>query len=67
MQKQAEEARKREDELMRLQNQLFKAFIQRFSVPQGKHRAGFAVEQVELEVRVQPPQPSKSRRQLHRG
>ena len=59
MQRQVEEARKREEELTRHQNQLFEAFMQRFPVPQGENRVGPAVEQVGLEVRVQPPQPQK--------
>ena len=57
MQKQAEEARKRKEELMQRQNQLFEVFMQRFPVPQSKNRAGPTVEQIGLEVRVQPPQP----------
>ena len=65
MQRQAEEARKKEEELTRRQNQLFEAFMQRFPVPQGENRAGPAVEQIGPEIRVQPPQPSKSRGQLH--
>ena len=59
MQKQAEEARGREEELTRRQNQLFEAFMQRFPVPQGENRAGLAVEQIEPEVRVKPPQPQQ--------
>ena len=55
MQKQAEEARRREEELTRRQNELFEAFMQRFLVPQGENRASPAGEQVEPEVRVQPP------------
>ena len=52
MQKQAKEARRREEELTCHQNQLFEAFMQRFPVPQGKNRAGLAVEQIGPEVRV---------------
>ena len=59
MQRQAEEARKREEELTCRQNQLFEAFMQRFPVPQGENRVGLIVEQVGLEVRVQPPQPQQ--------
>ena len=51
MQKQVEEARKREEELTRSQNDLFEAFTQRFPVCKGKDRAGLAIEQVEPEVR----------------
>ena len=36
IQKQAEEARNSEEELTCRQNQLFKAFMQRFPVPQGE-------------------------------
>ena len=57
MQKQAKEARRREEELTRRQNELFVAFMQRFSVPQGENKAGPTGEQVGPEVRVQPPQP----------
>ena len=57
IQKQAGEARNREEELIRRQNQLFEAFMQRFPVPQEKNRAGPTVEQMGLEVRVPPPQP----------
>ena len=57
MQKQVEEARKREEELTYSQNDLFEAFMQRFPVWLGEGRVGPAAEQVELEVRVQPPQP----------
>ena len=57
MQKQAEEARKREEELSHRQNEMFEMFMQRFLVPQGENKAGPAVEQVGPEVRVQPPQP----------
>ena len=62
MQKQAEEAIRGEEELTCRQNELFEAFIQRFSVPQGENRAGPAVEQVGPEVRVQPPQPQQEPR-----
>ena len=55
--KQAEEARNKEEKLTRRQNQLFEAFMQRFPVSQGENRASSAVEQMRLEVRVQPPQP----------
>ena len=55
IQKQAEEARRREEELTHHQNQLFEAFMQRFLVPQGENRASLAVEQVGLQVREQPP------------
>ena len=55
MQRQAEEARRREDELTCHQNDLFEAFIQRFLVCQGEDREGPMVEQVEPEVRAQPP------------
>ena len=57
VQRQAEEAKKREKELTRDQNQLFEAFIQRFPVPQGENVAGPTVEPVGPEIRVQPPQP----------
>ena len=57
MQKQAEEARRREEELTRRQNELFAASIQRFSIPQGENRAGPAVKQVGPKVRVQNSQP----------
>ena len=46
MQRQAEEARKRVEELARHQNQLFEAFMQRFLVPQGGNRLGPVVEYV---------------------
>ena len=59
MHQQAEEVRNREEELTCHQNELFEAFIQRFSVPQGENRAGPMVEQVGPEVRVQPPQPQQ--------
>ena len=62
MQKQAEEASKREEELTRRQNQLFEAFMQRFPVPQGENQASHAVEQVGPEVREQPPQPQQESR-----
>ena len=54
MQKQTKEARRREEKLIRRQNELFEAFMQRFQVRQGEDRAGPAVEQVEPEVRAQP-------------
>ena len=54
MQRQAEEARKIEEELTRHQNQLFEAFMQRFPIAQGENKAGPTVKQVGLEVRVQP-------------
>ena len=57
MQKQAEEARKREEELTCCQNQLFEGFMQRFLVPQGENRAGLVIKQVGPEIREQPPQP----------
>ena len=57
MQKQAEEARRREEDLTRHQNKLFEAFMQRFLIPLGENRAGPAVEQMGPEFRVQPPQP----------
>ena len=44
MQKLAEEAREREEELVRRQNQLIEAFMQRFPVPQGRNRPGPVVE-----------------------
>ena len=40
---------------IRHQNDLFEAFMQRFPVHQGEDRVGPAVEQVEPEVREQPP------------
>ena len=43
-QKQAEEARNREKELTRHQNQLFEAFMKRFLGPQDENRAGPTVE-----------------------
>ena len=55
MHKQIEEARRREEELTRRQNELFEAFIQRIFVPQGENRASLMGEQVRPEVRVQPP------------
>ena len=57
IQKHAKEARNREEELTRRQNQLFDALMQRFPVPQGENRAGPAVEQMGPEVRVPLPQP----------
>ena len=57
MQRQAEEARKREEKLTPRQNQSFEAFMHRLPVPQCENRAGPAVEQVGPEIRVQPPQP----------
>ena len=45
MQKQVEEARKRDEELTHRQNDLFKTFLQRFLVRQGEDRVGPAVEQ----------------------
>ena len=56
MQKQAEEARRREEELTRCQNELFEAFMQRFPVPQGENKTSPTGEQIGPEVRVQPPQ-----------
>ena len=38
---------------------MFEAFIQRFPVLQGEDKAGPTVEQVEPEVRAQPPQPQQ--------
>ena len=55
MQKQAEEAIRREEELTHRQNEFFEAFMQRFLFPQGENKAGSVVEQVGPEVRVQPP------------
>ena len=52
MQKQVEEARKREEEFTCHQNDFFKTFMQRFPVRQGEDRVGPAVEQVEPEVRT---------------
>ena len=52
MQKQAVEARKREEELTCHQNDLFEVFMQRFLVPQGENRVGPTGEQVGPEVRV---------------
>ena len=57
MQKHVEEARRREEELTRRQNDLFEVFMQRNLVRQGENRAGLVVEQVEPEVRAQPLQP----------
>ena len=57
MQKQVEEARRREEQLTRHLNELFKVFMQRFMVSQGENRAGPVIEQIGPEVRVQPPQP----------
>ena len=57
MQKQIEDDRKREEELTCHQNAWFEAFMQRFSIHQGEDRVGPTVEQVELEVRAQSPQP----------
>ena len=57
MQKKAKEARRREDELTRRQNELFETFMQRFLVHKGEDRAAPMVEQVGPEVRAQPPQP----------
>ena len=47
MQKQAKEAREREEELAHRENQLFEAFMQRFPVPQGGNRLGPIVEFVQ--------------------
>ena len=44
--KQVGEAREREEELIHCQNQLFEAFVQRFSFPQGGNRPGPMVEYV---------------------
>ena len=63
IQKQADEARNREEELTCRQNQLFDVLMQRFPVPQGENRVVPAAEQMGLEVRVPPPQPQ----QLPRG
>ena len=57
LQKQAEEAKKREEELTCHHNQLFEAFIRRFSVPQGENRVGPSIEQVGPKIREQHPQP----------
>ena len=57
IQKQAEEARNREEELTRHQNKLFDALMQSFLVLQGENRAGPAAEQMGPEIRVPPPQP----------
>ena len=46
MQKHAEEARSREEELTLRQNQLFEAFMQRCPVFQGEYRVGPTVEYV---------------------
>ena len=46
IQKQDEEAREREEELIRCQNQLFEAFVQGFPFPQGGNRPGPVVEYV---------------------
>ena len=46
MQKQAKEAREREEELAHHQNQLFGAFMQRFLVSQGENRPSLVVEYV---------------------
>ena len=46
---------------MHYQNQLFEAFMQRFLVSQDENRAGPTVEQMESEVRVQPPQLQQER------
>ena len=62
LQKQAEDARNRKDELTRRQNQLFDTLMQRFPVPQGKHRVGPTAEQMRPEVRVPPPQPQQEPR-----
>ena len=51
MQKQAEDARRREKELVRYQNEIFEAFMQRVPIHQDENRAGPAVEQLEPEVR----------------
>ena len=55
MQTWVEEARKGEEELTHHQNDLFEAFMLRFLVHQGEDRAVPQVEQVEPEVRAQPP------------
>ena len=52
MQKQAEDARRREEELTHCQNQLFEAFIQRFPVPLSENRVGPIVEKMGPEVMV---------------
>ena len=57
IQKQVEDARNREEELTRCQNQLFDVLMQRFLVPQDENRAGPAVEQIGPKVRAPPPQP----------
>ena len=44
MQKQAEEDRRRKEELTRYQNDLFEAFMQRFLICRGDDRAGLTVE-----------------------
>ena len=59
IQKQVEEARIREDELTRLQNQLFDALMQRFPISQGENKASPAAERVGPKVRVPPPQPQQ--------
>ena len=58
MQKQTK-TRRREEELTHRQNDLLEAFIQRFLVRQGEDKAGPTLEQVEPEVRAQPPQPQQ--------
>ena len=46
MQKQANEARSRKEELTHRQNQLFEVFMQRFPVSHGEYKAGPVVEYV---------------------
>ena len=41
--------------------------MQRFLFPQGENRAGFAGEQVRLEVRIEPPQPQQEPRAVALG
>ena len=50
MQKQVEETRKREKELIRRKNDLFEAFMQRFLVQQSEDRAILVAKQVEPKV-----------------
>ena len=51
IQKQVEDARRREEELVRHQNEMLKAFMQRIPVGQDENRVGPVVEQPMLEVK----------------
>ena len=57
MQKQVEDARRRENELIFHQNEMFEAFMQRILVCYEENRVGTVAEQPSPEVRPQPQQP----------